>query len=155
MPLGAAHASGARLAVPVFPESPDKSREVGGVPGWDLGGGCQMLKAACPNGPGGVAPEDLTDPTLLCCRSSGGAVRDTPHPEPGNPMATLGRRLPRIVCVRLGSARQLVELKVVRRLLSLWPLMEWAVVFFPVLSAAAGYLLDGVHVQDIARAFAK
>jgi hypothetical protein len=44
---------------------------------------------------------------------------------------------------------------VVRRLLSLWSLMEWAVVFFPVLSAAAGYLLDGVHVQDIARAFAK
>jgi hypothetical protein len=34
-------------------------------------------------------------------------------------------------------------------------LMEWAVVLFPVLSAAAGYLLDGVHVQDIARAFAK
>jgi hypothetical protein len=66
VPLGAAHASGARLAVPVFPESPDKSREVGGVPGWDLGGGCQMLKAACPNGPGWVAPEDLTDPTLLC-----------------------------------------------------------------------------------------
>jgi hypothetical protein len=31
--------------------------------------------------------------------------------------------------------------------------MEWAVVLFPVLSAAAGYLLDGVHVQDIARAF--
>ena len=70
-------------------------------------------------------------------------------------MATLGRRLLRIVCVRLGSARQLVELKVVRRLLSLWSLTEWAVVFFPVLSAAAGYLLDGVHVQDIARAFAK
>jgi hypothetical protein len=39
-------------------------------------------------------------------------------------------------------------------------LMEWApdgvaVVLFPVLSAAAGYLLDGAHVQDIARAFAK
>ena len=34
-------------------------------------------------------------------------------------------------------------------------LMEWAVVLFPVLSAAAGYLLDGVDLQDIARAFAK
>jgi len=34
-------------------------------------------------------------------------------------------------------------------------LMEWAVVLFPVLSAPAGYLLDGAHVQDIARAFAK
>jgi len=33
--------------------------------------------------------------------------------------------------------------------------MEWAVVLFPVLNAAAGYLLEGVHVQDIARAFAK
>ena len=30
-------------------------------------------------------------------------------------------------------------------------LMEWAVV----LSAPAGYLRDSVHVQDIARAFAK
>jgi hypothetical protein len=67
--------------------------------------------------------------TSAFCRSSGGSVRDTPHPEPGNPMATLGRRLPRIVCVRLGSARQLVELKVVRRLPSLWSLMEWAVVY--------------------------
>jgi hypothetical protein len=57
-----------------------------------------------------------------------GRIRDTPHPEPGNPMATLGRRMPRIVCVRLGSARQLVELKVVRRLPSLWYSMEWAVV---------------------------
>jgi len=66
VPLGVAHASGARLAVPVFPESPDKSREVGGVPGWDLGGGCQMLKAVRPDGPGWVAPEDRTDPTLLC-----------------------------------------------------------------------------------------
>jgi len=33
--------------------------------------------------------------------------------------------------------------------------MEWAAVFFLVLSAAADYLLDGLHVQDIARAFAK
>ena len=33
--------------------------------------------------------------------------------------------------------------------------MEWAVVLFPVLSGPAGYLLDGAHVQDIARAFAK
>ena len=54
-------------------------------------------------------------------------------------MATLGRRVPRIVCVRL--ARHFVELKVVRRL--------------PSLSAAVSYLLDGVHVQDIALAFAK
>src|SRR6266849_10775130 len=99
-------------------------------------------------------PDAGCNPTNSC-RSSGGSVRDTPHPEPGNPMATLGRRLPRIVCVRLGSTRHFVELKVVRRLLSLWPLMEWAVVFFPVLSAAAGYLRDGVHVQEIARAFAK
>ena len=34
-------------------------------------------------------------------------------------------------------------------------LMESAVVLFPVLSAAAGYLLAGAHAQDIARAFAK
>jgi hypothetical protein len=33
--------------------------------------------------------------------------------------------------------------------------MEWAVVLFPVLRAAAGYLLEAVHVQDIARAFAR
>ena len=79
--------------------------------------------------------------TSAFCRSSGGSVRDTLHPEPGNPMATLGRRVPRIVCVRLGSARHFVELKLVRRL--------------PSLSAAARYLLDGVHVQDIALAFAK
>ncbi len=46
----------------------------------------------------------------------GGAVRDTPHPEPGNLMATLGRGLPRIVCVRLGSARQFSGLNVVRPL---------------------------------------
>jgi hypothetical protein len=84
----------------------------------------------------------------------GGAVRDTPYPEPGKPMATLGHGLPRIVCVCLGSARQLAGLNVVRRL-PLRSLMEWAVVLFPVLSAAAGYLLHGVHVQDIARAFAK
>ena len=50
---------------PRVSESPDKSREVGGVPGWDLGGGYQMLKAVRPDGPGWVAPEDLTDPTLL------------------------------------------------------------------------------------------
>ena len=78
----------------------------------------------------------------------------TPRPEPGSPMATFGGGLPRIVCVRLGSARQLAGLSVVRGLPS-GPLMEWAVVLFPVLSAAAGYLLDSVHVQDIARAFAK
>src|SRR5713226_3009216 len=46
----------------------------------------------------------------------GGAVRYTPHPEPGNLMATLGRGLPRIVCVRLGSARQFSGLNVVRPL---------------------------------------
>src|SRR6266446_4380293 len=46
----------------------------------------------------------------------GGAVRDTPHPEPGNLMADLGRGLPRIVCVRLGSARQFSGLNVVRPL---------------------------------------
>ena len=88
-------------------------------------------------------------------RSSGGAVRDTPHPEPGNPMATLGRRLPRIVCVRLGSARHFVELKVVRRLPSTLVPDGVGSRVFPGLSATAGYLLDGVHVQDIARAFAK
>ena len=81
-------------------------------------------------------------------------IRDTPHPEPGKPMATLGRGLPRIACVRFGSARQLADLNVVRPL-PLRSLMEWAVVLFPVLNAAAGYLLEGVHVQDIARAFAK
>jgi hypothetical protein len=33
--------------------------------------------------------------------------------------------------------------------------MKWAVVLLPVLSAAAGYLLDAVHVEDIARAVAQ
>src|SRR5216683_6489772 len=85
-------------------------------------------------------PDAGCNPTNSC-RSSGGAVRDTPHPEPGNPMATLGRRLPRIVCVRLGSARHFVELKVVRRLpLTLVPDGVGSRVF-PGLSATAGYLL--------------
>src|SRR5712691_5643751 len=69
-------------------------------------------------------------------RSSGRSRQGYAYPEPGNPMATLGRGLPRIVCVCLGSARQLAGLNVVRRL-PLQSLMEWAVVLFPVLSAAA------------------
>jgi hypothetical protein len=106
-----------------------------------------------PDGATSRGPTPGANPTRF--RSSGGVIRDTLHPEPGSPIATLGRGLPRIRCVRLGSARQLAGLNVVRRL-PLRSLMEWAVVLFPVLSAAAaGYLLDGAHVQDIARAFAK
>ncbi len=54
------------MAVSVFSEGSDKGREIGGVPGWDLGGDRKMLQAIRPDGAGRVTPKDLTDPSFPC-----------------------------------------------------------------------------------------
>jgi len=74
VPLGITHASGPRLAVAVFPEGPEEGREVGGVAGWDLGGGCQMLQAVRLDDPWRVTCEDVSNPGLLSTGEHGAPI---------------------------------------------------------------------------------